>query len=1044
MDDCPIAQEPASERDKRKVGPTFMDDKNYDDIFPKPLPNTGRWISARELASYNFLPGYGYLQFPEHCPYDVYYDRAEGGFYGITKYNGRDRATAELKDWSDRDFQDWHRRVSVLLRPVTPPNKMIPDPLLAYNRTTVPRKNRHFKPEEEDEDFTNMSNESLTQQLNAISQKNFTPAPLMISKSNTKSDETANMEASKDSCKTVTAASHQSSGFPTESLLAILNQQQQAIKTENSSNSSIYNGKQPASRGNDYHRPPPTVESLDGSSSSVGGGSLNGVPPMPGRIPKSEGDALRDDLFTKQQDILAKEQMIHQIHISKQIYDTVTSPQSSGDYQHMAFNPRATMASRPSWAPQAEISPVEYARPTAPRYDGFMPPSQHTQGMWSDGSLRHAVAPTNITAMNALTTSMGNFGMGNSDWASVTPVQGMGMSKAAYNNQQTPMGNQAEFYGYAARPQFDRTSYPSAVAGTPGFNNPAATTFGSQGVTVASAYPMPNDPSAMYTREDSYRPSMGNGYANRPVSAGGNFGGRAPYNGYQNGAVNAYNNSRGVQPAMNNYYTAPQGLVVPQGPAAAYGGPRSAPLVPGPVGSRLSPTASEFSYNGLPSPWNSQVSDSLQFMYANTDGLKPSSMTYGSNAPAEPLNYRRLLDRNANCDWSIIVHKIIDNNDQQASIFLQQKLKMGTNDQKYEIVDAIIAQAYLLMINRFGNFLVQRCFEHGTDEQIIKIAQAIQGHTLDLSMDAFGCHVIQKAFDCVPENYKAVMVHELLRRIPETVVHRYACHVWQKLFELRWSDSPPQIMKFVNDALRGMWHEVALGETGSLVVQNIFENCLDEDKRPCIDEIILSIDVVAHGQFGNWCIQHICEHGAPKDRNRAIDHILRFATNYSMDQYASKVIEKCLKIGGDDFLERYLDRVCEIGPEATRGPRIPLIDISSDQFGNYLIQWILVNVQGPLRETVANHIRKHMVSLRGSKYGSRVAMLCCNPAFACRPGAPNLLPQANQAGSIGNGYGNGYGNGGYGNGGFMNHGNRYAGSNGNGNGYRQNSLPNYR
>jgi len=27
-----------------------------------------------------------------------------------------------------------------------------------------------------------------------------------------------------------------------------------------------------------------------------------------------------------------------------------------------------------------------------------------------------------------------------------------------------------------------------------------------------------------------------------------------------------------------------------------------------------------------------------------------------------------------------------------------------------------------------------------------------------------------------------------------------------------------------------MWHEVALGETGSLVVQNIFENCLEEDK----------------------------------------------------------------------------------------------------------------------------------------------------------------------------------------------------------------------
>lgn len=211
------------------------------------------------------------------------------------------------------------------------------------------------------------------------------------------------------------------------------------------------------------------------------------------------------------------------------------------------------------------------------------------------------------------------------------------------------------------------------------------------------------------------------------------------------------------------------------------------------------------------------------------------------------MNYRRLLDRNMSCNWKYIVDKIICNNDQQASIFLQQKLKVGTPEQKFEIVESIIAQAYPLMVNRFGNFLVQRCFEHGTPEQvqvhfdisdkfpltymqIVAIAGAIRGSTLMLSMDPFGCHVVQKAFDCVPEEYKATMVHELLRRIPETVIHRYACHVWQKLFELRWSDSPPQIMRYVNEALRGMWHEVALGETGSLVVQNIFENCLEEDK----------------------------------------------------------------------------------------------------------------------------------------------------------------------------------------------------------------------
>lgn len=71
------------------------------------------------------------------------------------------------------------------------------------------------------------------------------------------------------------------------------------------------------------------------------------------------------------------------------------------------------------------------------------------------------------------------------------------------------------------------------------------------------------------------------------------------------------------------------------------------------------------------------------------------------------MNYRRLFDRSVTCNWKHIFDKIVCNNDQQAPIFLQQKLKVGTVEQKYEIFEAIVTQAYPLMVNRLGNFLVQ-------------------------------------------------------------------------------------------------------------------------------------------------------------------------------------------------------------------------------------------------------------------------------------------------------------------------------------------------
>ena len=89
-----------------------------------------------------------------------------------------------------------------------------------------------------------------------------------------------------------------------------------------------------------------------------------------------------------------------------------------------------------------------------------------------------------------------------------------------------------------------------------------------------------------------------------------------------------------------------------------------------------------------------------------------------------------------------------------------------------------------------------------------------------------------------------------------------------------------------------------------------------------------------------------------------------------MDQFASKVIEKALKCCGPDIFQIYISKVIEKEPGR---PRVALIDISSDVYGNYLIQYILQNGPQSVRDQISHHVKKHMVSLRGSRYGQRVA-----------------------------------------------------------------------
>ncbi|KAK3372126.1 hypothetical protein B0H63DRAFT_453496 [Podospora didyma] len=62
-----------------------------------------------------------------------------------------------------------------------------------------------------------------------------------------------------------------------------------------------------------------------------------------------------------------------------------------------------------------------------------------------------------------------------------------------------------------------------------------------------------------------------------------------------------------------------------------------------------------------------------------------------------------------------------------------------TPEQKYDIVEAMVAQAYLLMANRFGNFPVQRSQLHVVSFSAAPIQAYRQGPTLEIGLLA--CYI---------------------------------------------------------------------------------------------------------------------------------------------------------------------------------------------------------------------------------------------------------------------------------------------------------------
>lgn len=121
-------------------------------------------------------------------------------------------------------------------------------------------------------------------------------------------------------------------------------------------------------------------------------------------------------------------------------------------------------------------------------------------------------------------------------------------------------------------------------------------------------------------------------------------------------------------------------------------------------------------------------------------------------------------------------------------------------------------------------------------------------------------------------------------------------------------------------------------------------------------------------------MQHVLEHAEKShDREKAFQIVIDESVQLSMDQFASKVVEKALRIGGQQFMKKFIQYISS--NNANSRPRMALIDIASDQYGNYVVQWLINNACEDQKVFICRLIKRHMVSLRGSKYGQRVAFL---------------------------------------------------------------------
>lgn len=63
------------------------------------------------------------------------------------------------------------------------------------------------------------------------------------------------------------------------------------------------------------------------------------------------------------------------------------------------------------------------------------------------------------------------------------------------------------------------------------------------------------------------------------------------------------------------------------------------------------------------------------------------------------------------------------------------------------VFEEVLPVARSLMVDVYGNYVIQNFFDFGTDEQRFLLASKLRGNVVTLSLHLYGCRVVQKGLE---------------------------------------------------------------------------------------------------------------------------------------------------------------------------------------------------------------------------------------------------------------------------------------------------------
>lgn len=327
----------------------------------------------------------------------------------------------------------------------------------------------------------------------------------------------------------------------------------------------------------------------------------------------------------------------------------------------------------------------------------------------------------------------------------------------------------------------------------------------------------------------------------------------------------------------------------------------------------------------------------------------------GNRSSSTPVRCNTLAD--------VKGHIYMLSKDQNGCRFVQSVFDEANQEHVEIVFNEIIGHVNELMVNPFGNYLMQKLLEVCNEEQRMGIIMEVTREPRELvhiSLNTHGTRVVQKLIETLKTRKQIKMVISALEPgFLSLIKDLNGNHVIQRCLQCLSNEDN----QFIFEAAAKYCVDIATHQHGCCVLQRCINHSSGKHQEILVLEISTNGLLLAQDAFGNYVVQSILELQIPSSVSMLLSQFEGNYVHLATQKFSSHVVEKCLSVLDGHARSMIIRELLS----ATHFEQL-----LQDPHANYVVQTALRVAEGSLHNLLVKAIESHKAISRNSPYSKRI------------------------------------------------------------------------